>query len=101
MRNLRKAAKERGHLHWADGPANANEYNSKPQDTGIFRDGGDYDSYYGRFFLRWYSQTLIEHGDHVPSLANMVFEGTKIAAKVSDLAMWRTSSPFLIQSRSI
>jgi beta-amylase len=61
----------------------AGEYNSQPQDTGFFRDGGNFDSYYGRWFLKWYSDQLIEHGDRVLHLAEMVFEGTKIAAKVS------------------
>uniref|UniRef100_A0A803KZ92 Beta-amylase n=1 Tax=Chenopodium quinoa TaxID=63459 RepID=A0A803KZ92_CHEQI len=39
-------------------------------------------SYYGRFFLNWYSKVLIDHGSRVLSLANQVFEGFPIAAKV-------------------
>lgn len=77
-----KAAVLRGHADWAHPPDNAESYNSRPQDTGFFRDGGDYDSYYGRFFLRWYSQVLIEHGNNVLALANLAFEEMKIAAKV-------------------
>ncbi|CAM6018544.1 unnamed protein product [Sphagnum balticum] len=88
MESLKKAAEERGHPEWATGPSNAGEYNSKPQDTGFFRDGGDYDSYYGRFFLNWYSKVLIEHGDQVLRLANLAFEGVKIAAKVSGIHWW-------------
>jgi hypothetical protein len=88
--SLKKAAEERGHPEWATGPSNAGEYNSKPQDTGFFRDGGDYDSYYGRFFLNWYSKVLIEHGDQVLRLANLAFEGVKIAAKVSTVALENT-----------
>ena len=83
LASLGKAAEARGHSHWAMPPVNAGEYNSRPQDTGFFRDGGDYDSYYGRFFLKWYSNVLIEHGDRVLGLANLAFEGVKIAAKVS------------------
>lgn len=48
----------------------------------FFCDGGEYDSYYGRFFLNWYSQSLVDHGDRVLALANLAFEGTCIAAKV-------------------
>lgn len=81
-RSLTKAAEARGHLFWAKGPDNAGSYNSYPHKTGFFRDGGDYDSYYGRFFLSWYCQVLIDHGDRVLSLANLAFEGTPIAAKV-------------------
>ena len=82
LNSLRKAAENRGHSFWARGPDNAGSYNSCPHETGFFCDGGDYDGYYGRFFLNWYSQVLIEHGDRVLSLANLVFEGTCIAVKV-------------------
>lgn len=88
QKSRKKAAEARGHPLWARGPDNAGHYNSKPQDTGFFRDGGDYDSYYGRFFLRWYSQVLLDHGDRVLSLANLAFEGTRIAAKVSGIHWW-------------
>lgn len=84
MESLRKAAEARGHSNWATGPENAGlGYNARPQDTDFFRDGGDYDSYYGRFFLKWYSDVLLQHGDHVLTMANLAFEGVKIAAKVS------------------
>lgn len=76
QQNLRRAAKLRGHTFWAKGPDNAGQYNSRPHETGFFCDRGDYDSYYGRFFLRWYAQTLIDHADQVLSLANLAFEGT-------------------------
>lgn len=84
--SLVEAANAQGRPDWAEPPSNAGEYNSKPQNTGFFKDGGDYDSDYGRFFLQWYSQTLIDHGDRVLSLANKVFRGTKIAAKVRTVA---------------
>lgn len=83
MKSLMKAAEVRGHSIWARGPDNAGSYNSTPHETGFFRDGGEYDSYYGRFFLNWYSRTLIDHGDRVLALANLAFEGTCIAAKVN------------------
>lgn len=85
MKSLTKAAEARGHSFWAVGPNNAGSYNSTPHETGFFRDGGDYDSYYGRFFLNWYSQVLVDHGDRVLALANLAFEGTNIAAKVNHL----------------
>ncbi|XP_020274509.1 beta-amylase 2, chloroplastic-like isoform X3 [Asparagus officinalis] len=88
LRNLKEAAETRGHSLWARGPDNAGSYNSYPHDTGFFRDGGDYDSYYGRFFLGWYSQVLIDHADRVLSLAKLAFEGSCIAAKVSGIHWW-------------
>jgi beta-amylase len=80
--SLRKAAKLRGHSFWARGPDNAGNYNSMPHETGFFCERGDYDNYYGRFFLHWYSQTLIDHADNVLSLASLAFEETKIIVKV-------------------
>ncbi|CAM8903635.1 unnamed protein product [Rhodiola kirilowii] len=88
MKSLAKAAEARGHLFWARGPDSTGSYNSHPHETGFFRDGGDYDSYYGRFFLNWYCQVLIDHGDRVLALANLAFEGTPIAAKVSGIHWW-------------
>ncbi|KAL6494028.1 Leucine-rich repeat receptor-like serine/threonine-protein kinase bam2 [Orobanche gracilis] len=88
VKSLKKAAEVRGHSFWGKGPDNAGSYNSKPQETQFFRDGGHYDSYYGRFFLNWYSQVLIDHGDRVLALANLAFEGTPIAAKLSGIHWW-------------
>lgn len=83
MKSLKEAAEVRGHSFWGRGPDNTETYNSTPHGTGFFRDGGDYDSYYGRFFLNWYSRVLIDHGDRVLAMANLAFEGTCIAAKVN------------------
>ncbi|KAK6142804.1 hypothetical protein DH2020_023152 [Rehmannia glutinosa] len=88
LKSLRKAAEIRGHSFWARGPENTGSYNSRPHETGFFCDGGDYDGYYGRFFLSWYSQVLVEHGDRVLSLANLAFEGTRVAAKLSGFHWW-------------
>ncbi|KAK1290103.1 Beta-amylase 7 [Acorus calamus] len=88
LNSLRKAAEVRGHSLWGRGPENAGSYNSQPHETGFFCDGGDYDSYYGRFFLGWYSQSLVDHADRVLFLAKLAFEGTSIAAKVSGIHWW-------------
>ncbi|XP_071937252.1 beta-amylase 2, chloroplastic-like isoform X2 [Coffea arabica] len=88
MKSLKKAAEVRGHTFWGKGPDNAGSYNSRPHETRFFCDGGDYDGYYGRFFLNWYSQILVDHGDRVLSLANLAFEGTAIAAKLSGIHWW-------------
>ncbi|OVA14036.1 Glycoside hydrolase [Macleaya cordata] len=88
MKSLTKAAEARGHSFWARGPENAGCYTSQPHETGFFCDGGDYDSYYGRFFLNWYSQILIDHADRVLSLAKLAFEGTCIAVKLSGVHWW-------------
>ncbi|MCL7048533.1 hypothetical protein MKW94_013573 [Papaver nudicaule] len=93
QQSLRKAAKVRGHLFWARGPDNAGQYNSRPHETGFFCDRGDYDNYYGRFFLQWYAQTLIDHADHVLSFASLAFEGTELIVKIPSVYWWyKTSS---------
>ncbi|GLT73937.1 hypothetical protein SLA2020_457650 [Shorea laevis] len=88
QQSLRKAAKLRGHSFWARGPDSAGHYNSRPQETGFFCERGDYDSYYGRFFLSWYAQSLIDHADNVLSLASLAFEDTKIIIKVPAVFWW-------------
>lgn len=88
LKSLTKAAETRGHSFWARGPENAGSYNSRPHETGFFCNGGDYDSYYGRFFLNWYSRLLINHGDRVLSLAKFAFEGTFITTKLSGIHWW-------------
>lgn len=87
LQDLGKAAKLRGHAVWARGPENAGYYNSKPQETGFFGENGDYDSYYGRFFLQWYSQVLLDHADNVLSLARLAFEEIQIVVKVTILPL--------------
>lgn len=88
QQSLCRAAKLRGHSFWAKGPDNAGEYNSRPNETGFFCERGDYDSYYGRFFLHWYAQSLIDHADNVLSLATLAFEETKIIVKVPAVHWW-------------
>ncbi|XP_042505711.1 beta-amylase 8 [Macadamia integrifolia] len=88
QQSLRKAAKLRGHSFWARGPDNAGQYNSRPHETGFFCDRGDYDSYYGRFFLHWYAETLIDHADNVLSLATLAFEETQIVVKIPAVNWW-------------
>lgn len=85
LKSLQKSAEAKGHSFWARGPDNAGSYSSQPHETEFFSNGGDYDGYYGRFFLSWYSRVLIEHSDRVLSLAKLSFEETCIAAKVSCL----------------
>ena len=38
---------------------------------------------YGQFFLKWYSQSLIAHGDAVLATAAKAFPGSSLAAKVA------------------
>ncbi|KAH9621769.1 hypothetical protein KSS87_009468 [Heliosperma pusillum] len=88
FQNLGKAAKSHGHSFWAKGPDNAGLYNSKPHETGFFCEKGDYDSYFGRFFLHWYAQMLVDHADNILSLATLAFDKIQIVVKIPSVYWW-------------
>ncbi|KAL0464798.1 UNVERIFIED_CONTAM: Beta-amylase 2, chloroplastic [Sesamum latifolium] len=56
MKSFEKITEARVNQFWGKQPEGVGCYNSKPHETTFFCDGGAYDSYYGRFFLNWYSQ---------------------------------------------
>lgn len=67
LKSLQDAAKAIGRPEWGHGgPHDAGHYNSREWETGFFRnDGGSYLSEYGKFFLGWYSNELIQHADRI------------------------------------
>ena len=72
--SLAHAAAKNGHIEWGGtGPHDAGTYNCLPHDTGFFCANGSWASDYGRFFLTWYSDELIAHGDRMLSVASEVF----------------------------
>ena len=77
-------AKEAGHPEW-DSPPNdiGNGYNEYPGGPTFWRSG--YKSEYGKFFLNWYSQKLVEHGRNVLRIARKVFTNSHIAGKVAGI----------------
>ncbi|KAJ0251159.1 hypothetical protein HA466_0135360 [Hirschfeldia incana] len=85
-RDFKEAAAKADHPEW-DFPEDAGEYNDKPEDTGFFKKNGTYVSEEGKFFLTWYSNKLIFHGDKILGEANKIFNGLKLnlAAKVSGI----------------
>ena len=68
-------------------PDDAGEYNDTPEKTQFFKDNGTYLTEKGKFFLSWYSNKLIKHGDKVLDEANKVFLGCRVqlAIKVSTI----------------
>lgn len=86
--SLQAAAVAAGHEEWGkDGPHDAGHYNQFPEDTGFFRREGTWNTDYGKFFLEWYSGTLLEHGDRVLAAAEAIFRGTgaKLSGKVAGI----------------
>ncbi|WOL05606.1 beta-amylase 3, chloroplastic [Canna indica] len=86
--SLQAAAIAAGRQEWGkEGPHDAGHYNQFPEDTGFFRKEGAWNTDYGRFFLEWYSRSLLEHGDRVLAAAESVFRGTgaKLSGKVAGI----------------
>lgn len=89
---LSSAAQSAGHSEWGHSPTNAGSYNSHPSDTSFFSDNGSSDNYkssYGQFYLKWYSDTLITHGDKIMKAANTVFGSSlSLSMKVAGIHWW-------------
>ncbi|KAF6169302.1 hypothetical protein GIB67_013732 [Kingdonia uniflora] len=86
---FKEAATLAGHPEW-ELPDDAGEYNDVPSSTDFFKSNGTYVSEKGKFFLTWYSNKLLTHGDQILDEANQIFLGCKIklAAKVSGIHWW-------------
>ncbi|KAI7730763.1 hypothetical protein M8C21_008050 [Ambrosia artemisiifolia] len=89
LSSLKAAAENYGKPEWGStGPTDAGEYNNWPEDTNFFKkEDGGWNSEYGEFFLSWYSQMLLEHGDRILASATSIFEnrGVKISVKVAGI----------------
>lgn len=91
--SLAQAASHAGHLQdWASPPVGTGNYNSRPSDAPFFRT--EYASKRGRFFLRWYSNALVQHCEDVLSAvrASNNFNGASLAVKISGIH-WHYLSP--------
>nr|XP_043609903.1 beta-amylase isoform X2 [Erigeron canadensis] len=86
--DFEEAATNAGHPEWGL-PDDAGEYNDNPDATGFFGSKG-YLSEKGKFFLTWYSNKLITHGDQILDEANKAFLGCKVklAIKISGIHWW-------------
>ena len=52
-----------------EGPHDAGHYNASAEETGFFCRYGSWNSEYGRFFLKWYSDQLLRHCDRIMGAA--------------------------------
>ncbi|URE13593.1 beta-amylase [Musa troglodytarum] len=88
-REFKEAATVAGHPEW-DLPDDAGEYNASPKSTKFFAAKGTYLMNSGIFFLTWYSNKLIMHGDQILDAANEAFLGckVKIVAKATGIHWW-------------
>ncbi|GAX84030.1 hypothetical protein CEUSTIGMA_g11454.t1 [Chlamydomonas eustigma] len=84
LASLADAAREAGHDEWGHGgPHDCGEYNSQPEETGFYNHEGSWDSPYGRFFLGWYSNSLMQHGQRLMAAANRVFKPGRMSEVAS------------------
>ncbi|CAI0626953.1 unnamed protein product [Linum tenue] len=61
------------------GPHDAPTYNQTPDSSPFFNElSGSWQSPYGDFFLSWYSNQLLSHGDSLLSMASDVFTNTGV-----------------------
>ena len=77
-KDYEKAEKKAGHSMLDLSKEKFGDYNSKPHETTFFKENGTYDTEKGKFFLEWYSNKLILHGDQILREANKIFTGLKI-----------------------
>ena len=83
-RIFREEAKEAGHPEWTSPPTDTGDgYNELPGGPEFWRTG--YTTDFGKYFLKWYSQKLIEHGKNVLKIAREVFTKTKLSGKIAGI----------------
>lgn len=96
LAEIKVAAQKAGNTLWGNGgPDNAGNYNNAPSQTAFFGNGYDnYNSQYGQFFLSWYSNRLIQHGDDILSIATSIFnfKNLTVAAKIAGIH-WQYKDP--------
>ncbi|CAL5211797.1 unnamed protein product [Lathyrus oleraceus] len=87
--DFKSAAASAGHSEW-ELPDDAGTYNDVPESTEFFKTNGTYLTEKGKFFLTWYSNRLLNHGDQILDEANKAFLGCKVklAIKVSGIHWW-------------
>ncbi|XP_051133223.1 beta-amylase 1, chloroplastic-like [Andrographis paniculata] len=87
--SLKASAEASGKPEWGHtGPTDAGHYNNWPEDTNFFKkEGGGWNSPYGEFFLSWYSQMLLDHGERILQSAKTIFHdtGVKISVKIAGI----------------
>ncbi|MED6162793.1 Inactive beta-amylase 9, variant 2 [Stylosanthes scabra] len=87
---LKQHAEASGNPLWGlGGPHDAPTFDQPPI-SGFFKDGASWESSYGDFFLSWYSNQLIAHGDSLLSLASSSFgdTGVTIYGKIPLMHSW-------------
>lgn len=88
LASLKAAADRVGNQQWGHGgPSDAAQYNNWPEESDFFRREGGWNLPYGKFFLEWYSNMLLAHGERILASAEGIFRGlgVRISGKVAGI----------------
>lgn len=92
LSHLKQHAEMSGNPLWGlGGPHDAPVYNEPPMSTNFFKEqGGSWETTYGDFFLSWYSNRLVTHGDQLLLVAASTFSDVPItvSGKVPTMHSW-------------
>lgn len=80
LASLNACAQNVGMREWGNGgPIGASNLMNNPEQTEFFRgDDGSWKTPYGEFFLKWYSEMLLLHGERLCKEAETIFRGTEV-----------------------
>ncbi|XP_057959454.1 inactive beta-amylase 9 [Malania oleifera] len=94
---LKQHADATGNPYWGlGGPHDTPNYDQSPNLNNFFKEhAGSWETPYGDFFLSWYSNQLISHGNRLLSVASTVFSDcpVKISGKVPLMHSWYKTRP--------
>ncbi|EPS61694.1 hypothetical protein M569_13099, partial [Genlisea aurea] len=77
---LNACAGKIGMKQWGNGgPNGASSLFQNPEYTEFFRSNGSWMSPYGEFFLGWYSEMLLLHGERICREAKAIFRGLEVS----------------------
>ncbi|KAK7251454.1 hypothetical protein RIF29_34668 [Crotalaria pallida] len=87
LASLNACARGIGKREWGNGgPIGTGSLMQNPEHAEFFRnEGGSWNTPYGEFFLKWYSDMLLLHGERICREAETIFRGTevRISAKLA------------------
>ncbi|KAG8382539.1 hypothetical protein BUALT_Bualt05G0087900 [Buddleja alternifolia] len=79
LASLNASARRIGMREWGNGgPIDTSNLMQNPENTEFFKTDGSWKTPYGEFFLGWYSEMLLSHGERICREAETIFRGEKV-----------------------
>jgi beta-amylase len=87
---LKAAAVAAGHPEWGHSPKNAGDQNVRPGNVEFWTNSTNgWNGTYGQWFIKWYSQVLLDHGRDVMKAGRDAFGvGTRLTVRFAGLHWW-------------